>query len=92
VQDLDGNPLKDYRIHVWGGGIDVVILSGSKQVYGDSGWEQFFLSQPAEMNGVFRVQLHSPYEPHTPVSEEIVLNFPGLCSKSLAHIVFTKNH
>lgn len=92
VQDLDGNPLKDYRIHVWGGGIDVVILSGSKQIYGDSGWEQFFLNQPVEMNGIFHVQLHSPYAPHTPVSEEITLNYPGLCSKSLALITFTKNH
>ncbi len=92
VQDLDGNALTDYRVHVWGGGIDVVIISGSKQIYGDSGWEQFFLNQPVEMNGVFRVQLHSKYEPYTPVSEEIVLNFPGLCSKSLAHIIFTQNH
>lgn len=92
VQDLDGIPLVDYPIHVWGGGIDVVINSGSKQMYGDSGWEQFFNNQPLEINGEFRVQIHSPYGDHLPVSEVIVLNYPGLCSQSLAMIVFTKNH
>lgn len=92
VQDLDGNPLKDYPVHVWGGGIDQVVNSGTKQMYGDSGWEQFFLNQPTEMKGVFRVQLHSLYGTHAPVSEEIVLNYEGLCSGSLARVVFTKNH
>ncbi len=92
VQDLDGNALKDYPVHVWGGGIDVVVNSGSKQMYGDSGWEQFFLAQPTEMKGVFHVQLHSPYGEHPPVSADIVLNYEGFCSMSLARVIFTKNH
>lgn len=93
VQNLDGEPLTGYPIHVWGGGIDVVVTSGDKQIYGDSGWEQFFLSQPQEMNGIFRVQLHSRDNPnHPPISEEIVLNFPGYCSKAMAMVVFTQNH
>ncbi len=93
VVDIDGNPLRGYPIHVWGGGIDVVVNSGDKQSYGDSGWEQFFLNYPMEVNGVFRVQIHDKDNPkHPPVSQEIVLNFPGFCSKSLAKIVFTKNH
>lgn len=93
VVDLDGNPLKGYPVHIWGGGIDVVVNSGDKQVHGDSGWEQFFLGQPQEMNGIFRVQLHSRDNPnHPPISEEIVLNFPGYCSKSMAVVIFTQNH
>ncbi|MBN2002285.1 MAG: hypothetical protein JXA21_02915 [Anaerolineae bacterium] len=92
IQDLDGNSLKEYPVHVWGGGIDQVVNSGTKQMYGDAGWEQFFLGQPTEMKGVFRVQLHSPYGTHPPVSEEIVLNYEGFCSGALARIVFTKNH
>lgn len=93
VIDIDGEDLRGYPIHIWGGGIDVVVNSGDKQNYGDSGWEQFFLSYPQELNGVFRVQIHDKNNPnHPPVSPEIVLNFPGFCSKSLANIVFTKNH
>ncbi len=93
VQDLDGNPLKGYPIHVWGGGIDVVVISGDKQMYGDSGWEQFFTNASQESKGIFRVQLHDPNNPnHPPISEEIELNFTGYCSTSMAHIIFTKNH
>jgi len=93
VQDLDGNALTGYPIHIWGGGIDAVVTSGNKQMYGDSGWEQFFNNEPLEINGVFRVQIHARDNPdHPPVSEEIILDFPGYCSKSMAFIVFTKNH
>ncbi len=38
VVDIDGNPLMGYPVHVWGGGIDVVVNSGDKPLYGDSGW------------------------------------------------------
>jgi len=93
VEDLDGNPLIGYPIHVWGGGIDVVVTSGDKQLYGDSGWEQFFNSSPQETHGIFRVQLHSRDDPnHPPISQEIVLDFPGFCSRALARIVFVRNH
>ncbi len=93
VQDIDGNPLRGYPIHIWGGGIDVVVNSGDNQRYGDAGWEQYLMPYPQELNGIFRVQIHAKDNPnHPPISEEIVLNFPGYCSKSLAMIVFTKNH
>jgi hypothetical protein len=93
VVDLDGNPLIGYPVHVWGGGIDTVVTSGSKQLYGDSGWEQFFNNAPQEVRGEFRVQLHSRDDPnHPPISQEIVLDFPGFCSRALAHVVFVLNH
>ncbi len=93
VVDIDGNHLRGYPIHVWGGGIDVVVNSGDKQNYGDSGWEQFLLNNPQELRGVFRVQIHDKNNPnHLPVSQEIALDFSGLCSQSLAVITFTKNH
>ncbi len=91
VQDLDGNALEGYPVHIWGGPLDVVVHSGSKQMYGDSGWEQFINNQPMEMRGIFRVQLHSP-EDSTPISEEIILDFEGYCSGAMAFIVFIKNH
>jgi hypothetical protein len=93
VQDLDGNPLIGYPIHVWGGGIDAVVTSGDKQIYGDSGWEQFFMGQPTQAQGVFRVQIHARDNPdRPPISEVIELNYEGYCSQSLALITFVKNH
>ena len=93
VEDLDGNPLIGYPIHVWGGGLDLVVNSGDSQMYGDSGWEQFFTDRPMNVNGVFRVQIHSRDNPnHPPISGEIILNFPGYCSKSLAQITLINNH
>lgn len=93
VQDLDGNPLLGYPIHIWGGGIDVVVNSGDYQAYGDSGWEQYFNNYPFQSSDAFRVQLHSRDNPsHPPVSDVIVLNFEGYCSKALALVTFTQNH
>lgn len=96
VQDLDGNPLVGYPVRIWGAGIDVVVTSGSNTqhntVYGSqAAWEQFFDSNPKPME--VRVQLHDPYgESHLPISEEIVINFPGYCGAALGHVVFTQNH
>ena len=93
VQDLDGNALRGYPIHVWGGGLDLVVLSGDAPASGDSGWEQFLNSMPIDAKGVFRVQLHSRDNPsHPPVSPEIVLDFDGYCSKALAFVTFIQNH
>ncbi len=92
VVDIDGKHLTGYPIHVWGGGIDVVVYSGEKPLYGDSGWEQFFNNAPMAVSGVFRVQIHAKDGNHPPISQEIVLDFPGYCSTALARIVFTKNH
>lgn len=92
VVDIDGNHLSGYPVHVWGGGIDVVVYSGDKQLYGDSGWEQFFNNSPMAASGVFRVQIHAKDGNHAPISQEIVLDYPGYCSSALARIVFTKNH
>ncbi len=93
VQDLDGKPLADYPIHVWGGGIDVVILSGSNTRYGVAGWEQFFNDHPIDAQGIYQVQLHDKNSSNPqPISPKITLNFEALCSKSLASVVFIKNH
>ncbi len=92
VQDLDGNPLTGYRVHVWGGGIDAVLISGSFPMYGESGWEQFFNNYPIKISGEYKVQLHDKNPPYAAVSDVIVLDYQGLCSRSMAFIVFTKNH
>jgi len=96
VQDLDGNPLKGYPVHVWGAGIDVVVTSGSdarfNTIYGSqAAWEQFFDGSPKVME--VRVQLHDPYgSSHSPISKELILDFPGYCGGALGYVVFTQNH
>ena len=96
VQDLDGNPLVGYPVHVWGAGIDVVVTSGADQGlntrYGNqAAWEQFFDANPKPMQ--VRAQLHDPYrEDHLPISDEIVIDLPGYCGAALGYVVFTQNH
>jgi hypothetical protein len=39
------------------------------------------------------VQLHDPFRAdHPPISDEIVIDLPGVCSRALAYVVFTQNH
>lgn len=96
VQDLDENPLAGYLVHVWGAGIDEVVAAGANQryntIYGsEAAWEQFFAPNPKPME--VHVQLHDPFrDDHLPVSEEIVIDFPGYCGGALGYVVFTKNH
>jgi hypothetical protein len=96
VQDLDENPLIGYPVHVWGAGVDVVVSSGSdarfNTIYGsEAAWEQFFDGRPKPME--VRVQLHDPYrDDHPPISDEIVIDFPGFCGAGLGYVTFTKNH
>ena len=96
VDQLSGNPLLGYPVHIWGAGIDVVVSSGSdtrhNTIYGNqAAWEQFFNNKPQSME--IRVQLHDPYgESHLPISEEIVIELPGYCGAALAYVVFTQNH
>ena len=96
VEDLDGNPLRGYPVHVWGAGLDVVVTAGANDryntIYGsDASWEQFFAPNPKPIE--LRVQLHDPYsQDHPPVSDEIVIDLPGTCSTALAYVVFTQNH
>jgi hypothetical protein len=96
VQDLDGNPLQGYPVHIWGAGIDQVVTSGAdarfNTIYANqAAWEQFFDNKPKEFD--VRVQLHDPYrDDHLPISEEIVIRMPGYCGGALAYVVFTMNH
>jgi len=93
VQDLEGNPLLGYPVHVWGGGIDQTIMSGANTrhntIYGsEAAWEQFFDNKPKPIE--IRVRLHD--NQGRPISEEIVINMPGYCGAALAYVIFTQNH
>ncbi|MCP4536569.1 MAG: hypothetical protein GY832_05435 [Chloroflexi bacterium] len=96
VQDIDDNPLIGYPVRIWGAGIDQVVSSGTdtrlNTIYGNAAsWEQFLdvRTKPLQV----RVQLYDPYrEDHPPISDEIVVDLPGLCGRALGYVVFTQNH
>ncbi|MFW6115474.1 MAG: hypothetical protein ACOC7Y_00270, partial [Chloroflexota bacterium] len=96
VQDLDGNPLPGYPIHIWGGGIDEVVVAGADSrfntIYGSqAAFEQFFGPSPKVVE--IHVQLHDPFrEGNPPASDEIVIEMPGTCNQALAFVIFTQNH
>ena len=96
MQDLDGNPLPGYLVHVWGKNVDVVLTSGSdtwfNTVYGnEAAWERALDDEPEAIK--VNVQLHDPYaQNHPPVSESIEVDLRGYCSFALGYVTFTKNH
>ena len=93
VQDLDGNPLIGYPVHIWGAGIDETPMSGVdaglNTRYGhQAAWEQSFNVKPVPFQ--VRVRLHD--NQGRAISEEIVIDMPGFCGKALGYVVFTQNH
>ncbi|MFQ6100447.1 MAG: hypothetical protein ACE5OS_04350 [Anaerolineae bacterium] len=92
VQDLDGNPLIGYPVHVWGA-VEGTPMSGldpgiNTRYGNDAAWEQYFDNHPKPM--AVRVRLYD--NQGRPLSEEIVIDMPGYCSAALAYVVFTQNH
>ena len=66
VTDQGGEDLVGYPVHVWGPGVDTVVLSGSASAYGPSGWEVVGVAE--EEQGIWYVQLHlyNLYRAHPP--------------------------
>ena len=78
VVDSLGEPVEGYPIHVWGTGIDDIVVSGSAVEYGLSGWQILVLSEEV-VTGTYYVQLHeyNVYTGHPAVSWIIEIELPG---------------
>ena len=78
VVDSLGEPVEGYPIHVWGTGIDDIVVSGSAVEYGPSGWQILVLSEEV-VTGTYYVQLHeyNVYTGHPAVSWIIEIELPG---------------
>ena len=93
VVDIDAMRSSVTRFMSGGGASMSLSTRATKPLYGDSGWEQFFNSAPQEVRAFSGADpTHGTILTTAPVSPEIALDFPGYCSKSLAHIVFVQNH
>jgi len=90
VEDREGEPLEGYPIHVWGPGLETIVLSGSAPAYGPSGWEVVITDTGGPISGTWFVQLHqyNVYHHHPPLSAIVRVELPGTCSESLVTIGF----
>ncbi len=86
VFDLNGQPLTQMRVHVFGEGVDLYTASGSNTLYGLSGWE---VPLGTTLTGnSYIVELQSPGG--TPISPQITVTFTPDCSKNLALVSFAQ--
>lgn len=90
VLDLNRLPVNagQYRVHVWGNGIDERPTVGSAPDYGPSGWEQFLGESPTATE--YNVQLETTSG--TAVSQVYRVQTRAACSQNLTQIDFLKNH
>jgi hypothetical protein len=78
VVDSLGDPIEGYPIHVWGAGIDGIVVSGSAEEYGPSGW-QVLAASGEVVSGTYYVQLHeyNVYSGHPAISLIIETELPN---------------
>ncbi len=90
VLDLNRNPVSagQYRVHVWGNGVDERPAVGGAPQYGPSGWEQYLGESPAAQD--YNVQLETVSG--TAVSQVYRVQTRASCSQNLTQVDFLKNH
>lgn len=90
VYDLQGNPALpgQYRVHVWGSGVDQRPTVGGARTYGPSGWEQFLFDSPEVRE--YNVQLETVGG--TPVSQVYQVRTRASCDENLIMFDFIRNH
>ncbi len=86
VFDIKGNHKLGLIIHVYGGGIDERLVSGSATAYGASGWERSVGNKPS--SGLFHVQLEA--SDGTLLSAVVDVQMIPSCSKNLALVNFVQ--
>jgi hypothetical protein len=86
VFDIYGNPKLGLRIHITGGGIDEVVISGSNASYGAGGWERMVNNRPTD--GTYYVQLET--SSGDPLSDMVVVQMIPTCENNLALVYFNQ--
>lgn len=89
VQDTNGNPVPpgQYRVHIYGSGIDERRDVGSAPAYGPSGWEQFVFDAPVIRS--YNLQLETSNG--TAVSQVYQVQTRASCNENLLYFIFQQN-
>lgn len=90
VLDLQGNPVPagQYRVHVWGSGIDERPVVGSAPAYSPAGYEQFVFDAPVVRD--YNLQLETVNG--TAVSQVYQVQTRASCNQNLLLFNFIQNH
>lgn len=90
VLDLQRNPVGagQYRVHVWGSGIDERVFAGDAPAYGPSGYEQFLFNAPVIRD--YNVQLET--NNGSAVSQVYSVQSRASCNQNLLIVNFVQNH
>lgn len=90
VLDLNRNPVSSgqYRVHVWGSGIDERVPVGGAPAYGPSGYEQFVFNAPVIRD--YNVQLET--SSGSVVSQVYSVQTRASCNQNLLILNFVQNH
>jgi hypothetical protein len=90
VLDINRNPVPtgQFRVHVWGSGIDERPLVGGAPAYSPSGWEQFLDNTPAVRT--YNIQLETING--TAVSQVYSIQTRASCNENLVLFHFVQNH
>ena len=90
VLDLNRNPVPagQYRVHVWGCGIDERATVGSAPAYGPSGYEQFIFNAPVVRQCNVQLETSSG----TAVSQVYSVDTRASCNQNLVLFYFVQNH
>lgn len=90
VLDLQGNPVGagQYRVHVWGSGVDERVDVGGAPAYGPSGYERSVHNTPAIRD--YNIQLETTNG--SPVSEAYPVRTRASCNQNLLIFNFVQNH
>lgn len=87
VFDINGQPLTQIRVHVFGSGVDAFAVSGSNTLYGPSGWE-IPVSNFINTN-TYIVELQTATG--TIISPQVQVTFTSDCTRNLALVNFQQN-
>lgn len=86
VFDLNGQPLLNMRVHVFGNGIDLFTTSGTNTLYGLSGWEVPLNTTVTSNSYIVELQTSEG----TIVSPQTTISFVPDCTKNLALVNFAQ--
>lgn len=87
---LDGRPIIGLTVHLEGDGLSLDALTGSQPAIGPGGYEIPLGNHPVETSDLYTIQLRN--NTGTALSDTIVIETFGDCTRNLVLVNFVQNH